>query len=106
VDTDEDQLKTILKLPWPVPKRIAAGTYREAAAQAQPKLEDAQAALGELEKLLTDYPELMRRPAPGQTEVGGKGSTYATRWRTLVQTRKDHIAKQVATAEKFAKAGE
>jgi hypothetical protein len=106
IDSDEDQLKTILKLPWPVPKKISPGTYREAAAKAQPKLEDAQAALGELEKLLSDYPELMRRPAPGQTEVGGKPSTFATRWRSMAQTRRDHIARHAATAEKFAKAGE
>src|SRR5262249_30775932 len=72
IDADEDELKSLLKLPWPVAKKSSAAAYREAAAKARPKLDDAQAAIGELEKALTDYPELMRRPAPGQTEVGGK----------------------------------
>ena len=106
IDADEDELKTILKLPWPVPKARSPQLYRDAAAKAGPRIEDATKAIAELEQMLSDYPELMRRPAPDQTEVGGKPSTYATRWRSMVQLRRDRIARQTATAEKFAKARE
>lgn len=101
LDDDEDDLKTILKLPWPASKKIAASTYRQAASGARPKLEDANAAMAQLEKLLTDYPELLRRPAPGQTDVGSKPSVCAARWRSMIQTRKDRFTRHGATADKF-----
>ena len=65
-------------------------------------LDDATSAIAELETLLTDYPELMRRPGPDQTEVGNKPSAFASRWRSLVQIRKDRVAKLAGSAEKFA----
>ena len=102
IDADTDEIKITLKLPWPASKKTSPDSYHAAAAKAKPKLDDAGAALAELEKLLTDYPELMRRPAPDQTEVGNKASGYASRWRSLVQTRKDRVAKLAGTAEKFA----
>jgi hypothetical protein len=48
------------------------------------------------------YPEIMRRPAPGQTQVGGKPSSYASKWRSMVQSRRDKIEKLAQTADKFA----
>ena len=102
IDYDLDALKPILKLAWPRPKKVAADTYRAAAAKARPKLDDANAAMTQLEQILLDYPELLRRPAPDQTEIGAKPSTYTARWRSLVQTRKDHLARDSAIADKFA----
>jgi hypothetical protein len=102
VDAADETLKAALKLPWPAAKSVASETYHGAAAKARGTLEDANAAMTQLEQLLTDYPELMRRPAPDQTEVGAKPSAYAARWRSLIQTRKDHLARHAATAEKFA----
>jgi hypothetical protein len=102
IDADLDELKDTLKLPWPKAKKIAAQTYRTAAAKARPKLDDANTALAQLEQLLLDYPELLRRPAPDQTEVAAKPSTYTSRWRSLVQTRKDHLSRDGATSDKFA----
>jgi hypothetical protein len=101
VDADEDDLKTTLKLPWPASKKTSASTYRQAASAALPKLDDAQTAMAELEKILTDYPELLRRPAPGQTDVAAKPATCTSRWRSMIQTRKDRLARHAATAEKF-----
>ncbi len=102
IDLDEDQLKVTLKLPAPESKKVSVDAYHNAAAKAKPVLDDATGAITELEALLNDYPELMRRPAPDQTEVGNKPSAYAARWRALVQTRKDRVAKLASSAEKFA----
>jgi hypothetical protein len=97
-----DRAKAVLKLDWPRAQDVAPSKYRDAAAEGRRELERASAALGELEKLLEAYPEVMRRPAPGQTAVAGKPSTYATKWRSAVQSRRDRVAKLLATAEKFA----
>jgi hypothetical protein len=101
IDRDEEDAKVALKLPWPVPKKIASETYHAAAAKARAKLDDLASGLAELEQILQTYPELMRRPAPGQTDIA-KPSAYASRWRSLVQTRRDRMTKLADTAAKFA----
>ena len=101
-DTAHERAKEVLKLAWPRAQDVAPSKYRDAAAEGRRELERASAALKELEKLLEAYPEVMRRPAPGQTAVAGKASTYATKWRSAVQGRKDKVAKLLETAEKFA----
>jgi hypothetical protein len=104
IDKAHDVAKEALKLPWPAAKDLAASKYHEAATLASRLLKEANMSVAELEKLLEAYPEVMRRPAPGQTSVAGKPSTFASKWRTLVQQRKDRIKKLEETAKKFATA--
>jgi len=101
IDKAHDDAKAQLKLPWPAAQDIAPSKYREVAATAGALLKQANASIKELEKLLETYPEIMRRPAPGQTTVAGKPSSFASKWRTLVQQRKDRIKKLEETAKKF-----
>jgi hypothetical protein len=104
IDQAHDAAKAALKLPWPAAKDIAPSKYREAATTAGGLLKQADASVKELEKLLETYPEVMRQPAPGQTAVAGKPSTFASKWRTQVQQRKDRIKKLEETAKKFGDA--
>ncbi|HYE61648.1 MAG TPA: hypothetical protein VD997_06605 [Phycisphaerales bacterium] len=104
IDQQHDAAKAALKLPWPAAKDLSAAEYHKAAATALAALKQATAALTELEKLLETYPEVMRRPAPGQTAVAGKPSTYTTKWRAMVQQRRDRIKKLEDTARKFEQA--
>ncbi len=91
-----------LKMPWPRAKDVSPTRYQEAADKGRNDLDTADAALRDLEQLLEQQPELLRRPAPGQTTVAGKPSVYTSRWRTAVQSRRDKAAKLRAVADKFA----
>lgn len=101
IDQQHDRAKAALKLPWPAAKDLSAAEYHKAAGAANAAIREATAGLAELEKLLETYPEVMRRPAPGQTAVAGKPSAYATKWRSMIQQRRDKLKKVEETARKF-----
>jgi hypothetical protein len=102
VDEALERAAAVLKLAWPPTQSVSPAKYREAAEKGGRELAHASGALRELEDLLEKYPEVLRRPAPGQTAVAGRPSTYATRWRTMVQSRRDKLRKLEQTAERFA----
>lgn len=56
-----------------------------------PILEHAAAMLEDLERLVTEYPELQREPPPGVTSVGQTPGTLQAAWRTAFQTRRNDL---------------
>lgn len=91
-----------LKLDWPRDPTVSRDTYQKAGGNAARELDSAAAALTLLESLLSEYPELTRTPAPGQTSVAGRPSAYAARWKREAQNRADHLAKLRDKARLFA----
>lgn len=83
--------------------QIAPNQQHAAAALARAQLDEASRAIGEAERLFRAIPEVMRLPAPGQSDTGQRATTFETRWRQQLQKLKDRFAKTEARAEKFAK---
>lgn len=102
VDEGLDALSELLKLPDPAKRSVAKDTYRKAGVRGLEKVAQTQEQIEALEQDLRDYPELLRTAPPGQTEVGAKPSSFASKWRSMVQARKDKLAKLKAKAEMFA----
>lgn len=91
-----------LKLDWPRDPTVSRETYQKAGGSAARELDSASGSLALLESLLSEYPELTRTPAPGQTGVAGKPSAYAARWKREAQSRADRLAKLRDKARLFA----
>lgn len=94
-----------LDLPKPPKADISPDTYRRAASSARAMLKDADRGLSGAEANIEKCPELTRTPAPGQSAVAGKPSSYGTRWKSLFQQRRDRIAKLEAKAATFESGG-
>ncbi len=94
-----------LDLPRPPRQDVSEDVYRRAAGAAFEKIRGARTALERAEALVTEYPELTRTPAPGQTEVAGKASVYATRWRSAFQSRADRAGTLEEKAAAFDPSG-
>lgn len=84
--------------------QIAPNQQHAAAALARTQLDEASRAIADVERLFRGTPEVMRLPAPGQSDTGQRAATFETRWRQQLQKLKDRFAKTEARAEKFAKA--
>ncbi|MGH7242319.1 MAG: hypothetical protein ACREJD_02745 [Phycisphaerales bacterium] len=83
-------------------KEIAPNHKHEAAALAKPMLDAASAAISEAETALRTDPEILRMPAPGQSDTGQKPAQFETRWRSKLQQAKDRLEKMQAKADKLA----
>jgi len=90
-----------LSLPLPREASIAPSRYRQQAIIAARAAAVAQSTLARLEQLLADYPELLRRAAPGQTSTAGSAGAYAARWRTLIQSRRDRLSRFESTIRQY-----
>ena len=90
-----------LDLPKPPRADVSGDAYRKAARSARQRLTAVTNLLDRTEALLEQYPELARTAAPGQTEVAGKPSVYAARWRSTIQTRRDQAKKLDAKCAGF-----
>lgn len=103
-ETDKviDRATALLKVPWPAAKDISTDRYHDAAHDARLETARALSRLTEVESLLTECPELLRRPAPGQTAIAAKPSNCATHWRSAVQSRRDKVTKLNEKADRFA----
>jgi hypothetical protein len=102
VDRSLAAAESSLKLDWPRDPTVSRDTYQKAGDSAARELDSAAASLALLESMLSEYPELTRTPAPGQTSVAGKPSAYAARWKREAQSRADHLAKLRDKARLFA----
>lgn len=91
-----------LKLDWPRDPTVALTTYQKAATSASRDLDSVATTLASFESLLSEFPELTRTPAPGQTSVAGKPSAYAARWKREAQSRADDLTKLREKARLFA----
>lgn len=74
---------------------------RKSGKDAIPLLEDAQAVLEQTEKVVVDYPELLKATAPGKTPVGEDPKLVRLTWRTSFQQRRDDLAKLLAKAREY-----
>lgn len=81
---------------------LAPGQKHEAAARAKPPLDTAAGAISEVELVLQSDPEILRLPAPGQTDTGQKPGQFESRWRAKLQQVKDRLEKLRAKADKLA----
>jgi len=90
-----------LSLPDPSRREAASGSYRDAARRAQPHLSVLREAIEALERDFTKAPEVLRTPAPGQPE-NETPSACASRWKSLLRTRRDRLARLEAKAQTFA----
>lgn len=91
-----------LKLDWPRDPTVARDAYQKAATSASRDLDSVATTLASFESLLSEFPELTRTPAPGQTSIAGKPSAYAARWKREAQSRVDDLAKLREKARLFA----
>jgi hypothetical protein len=96
-----EEVRKVLKLPDPETRSVPTARYRAAGDRALEMIRRSEATLAELEGILADYPELLRRPAPGQAAVGEESSSQS-RWRSLVQTRRDRLERFRIAAERFS----
>lgn len=102
IDGHIETAEKLLDLPDPEKRTVSKDKYKEAAKSALAALTKGEASLSATEKLLNDYPEVLRTPPPGQTAVAAKPSSYAAKWRSMIQSRRDKLAKLRAKAEEFA----
>lgn len=91
-----------LKLDWPRDPTVGRDAYQKAATSASRDLDSVATTLALFESLLSEFPELTRTPALGQTSVAGKPSAYAARWKREAQSRADDHAKLREKARLFA----
>lgn len=103
VDADAalERAKAALDLPDPPDAATSADRYRRAAKTAAVELDAAGSAIAACERLLEEVPELLELPAPGQTTAGASRTKHATKWRSVVQARRDRLAKLATRAELF-----
>lgn len=94
-----------LGLPKPPRSDISEDRYRAASSSARERLVAARERLARCERLVAEYPELLRTPAPGQTELSGTPAAYAARWRTVFQKRADSARALEDKASSFDPAG-
>lgn len=102
IDNLLKNIDEVLDLPDPAKRSVAKDTYRAAGRRGLEKAAQTEEQIAALEQDLRDYPELLRTTPPGQTEVGAKPSSFAAKWRSMIQSRKDKLSKLKAKAEEFA----
>ncbi|MCC6678717.1 MAG: hypothetical protein IT436_16415 [Phycisphaerales bacterium] len=102
IDNLLKNIDEVLDLPDPAKRSVSKDTYRKAGQRGLEKVAQTEEQIAALEQDLRDYPELLRTAPPGQTEVGAKPSSFAARWRSMIQSRRDKLAKLRAKAEAFA----
>lgn len=102
-DKSMDDAQPHLKIK-PESQQIAPAQKREAATLAKPGITSAAASIEEAEATLRSDPEILRLPAPGQSDTGQKPGQFETRWRTKIQQAKDRLEKLKAKADKLASA--
>lgn len=100
-DQAYDAAMKALDLPDPARREAASGAYREAARRAQPHLGALRDATESLERDFTRAPEVLRTPAPGQPD-DETPSACSARWKSLLRTRRDRLARLEAKAQTFA----
>lgn len=102
VDNFFQHIEPILDLPDPAKHSVSKDKYRESGRLALDKLKQTEEEISDLEAILRDFPEVLRTPPPGQTDIAAKPSSYAAKWRSMIQSRRDKLAKLRAKAEDFA----
>lgn len=75
---------------------------RRAGNDTLPLLNDAQVALEQCERIIAEYPELLKATAPGRTPVGEDPKLAKMSWRLSFQARRDTLVKLLAKAREFA----
>lgn len=103
IDNLLKNIDEVLNLPDPAKRSVSKDTYRAAGRRGLEKVAQTEAQIAALEDDLRDFPELLRTAPPGQTEVGAKPSSFAAKWRSMIQSRKDKLAKLREKAEEFAR---
>ncbi|XVJ57905.1 MAG: hypothetical protein HEQ23_00335 [Tepidisphaera sp.] len=79
----------------------------EARSQAQaqlPSLDRADDGIKALEALVTEYPELLRSPPPGQTSAGVRPPAMPARWRSMIQSHRNSVTSLRERARALAEA--
>lgn len=102
-DKSLDAAEEPLKLQ-PERRQIAPNKQHAAAASAKPLLDEAAGTISRAEALFQGSPEVLRLPAPGQSDTGQRAQQFESRWRQQLQKLKDRLEKLREKAEKLAKA--
>jgi hypothetical protein len=90
-----------LALPTVRDSSISPSRYTDAARKAREEIARAREALTACESLTETYPELVRGPAPGQTQVANDSQSFLYRWRSTLQTRRDKLDRAESKARLF-----
>lgn len=99
LDARETQLD---ELPEPGDPAFSDQSRRRTATRVLEELSRIADRVSQLDQTLQRTPEIMRTPAPGRVVAGTKPSSHAARWRSLVQQRKDRLAKLEREARSHA----
>ncbi|MBX3359220.1 MAG: hypothetical protein KF745_12425 [Phycisphaeraceae bacterium] len=65
-------------------------------------LANVQPVIDRTERLMVDYPELLRNPVPGRTIVGVTSGSLKTTWRISFDRRRDELARLESKARQYA----
>lgn len=103
IDNLLKNIDEVLDLPDPAKRSVSKDTYRKAGQRGLEKIAQTQEQIEALEQDLRDFPELLRTAPPGQTDVGAKPSSFAAKWRSMIQSRKDKLARLKEKAEEFGR---
>jgi hypothetical protein len=76
---------------------------RRAGRAAIPLLEGGQALLEQTERIIGEYPELLRETPPGKTPVGQDPRLARQTWRLTFQQSRDDVARLLARAREYAR---
>lgn len=95
----------LLDLPDPPAADVSPQKYRESAREAIAVLDRAAGEVDAVEAALKDYPELLRGPPPGKTDLGATRARLAAMWRSELDGARKKLAAWRAKAERMGRDG-
>ncbi len=103
LDSAIESAERTLEVRVPDQRQNTDSLYRAAGRDALGQAQQATALLDEAERLASDYPELVRMPAFGQTEIGTDADDHEGQWRKVIQKRRDKITKLEVKARGYVR---